>query len=238
MNKWGTDAAEGADSAAAADAAASADAAAGAELSALQDRLVRELRRAVHDRHHAWRTPTLATVDAQGLPQARTVVLRACDEHAVSMTVFTDARSPKVRELQQHPGASLLFWSTRLQMQLRVQVKAQVMLDGPLVDAAWNRVKQGPAAADYLAPTAPGSVWPAGSDGGAREPAAKPQGLCAPQAVSVPQPVSDAHHLAVLQFHARQWDWLELRREGHRRAAWVAEDTDPPRWAPGCWLQP
>ena len=48
-------------------------------LEELPARLWSELVRASRDRHHGWRLPVLATVDPQGSPQARTVVLRGAD---------------------------------------------------------------------------------------------------------------------------------------------------------------
>ncbi len=114
-------------------------------------RLWQELSRAPHDRHHEWRTPTLAT---QGLgnngPQARTVVLRQADAPAYNLRVFTDARSPKCAELVAQPMAQLTFWSKRLNWQLRVSALTTIELEGERVSAAWERIKQSPARADYL----------------------------------------------------------------------------------------
>ena len=42
----------------------------------IRERVWVELERAVHDRHHEWRTPALATVGKDGSPNARTVVRR------------------------------------------------------------------------------------------------------------------------------------------------------------------
>ena len=58
------------------------------------------LQRAPLDKHHDWRTPVLATVDGQGRPQARTVVLRHADRATQTLVFFTDARSPKCAELR------------------------------------------------------------------------------------------------------------------------------------------
>jgi len=67
-------------------------------------RLWQELSRAPHDRHHEWRTPTLAT---QGLgnngPQARTVVLRQADAPAYNLRVFTDHVLRNVQNLWRNP---------------------------------------------------------------------------------------------------------------------------------------
>jgi pyridoxamine 5'-phosphate oxidase len=169
-------------------------------LSSLASRVWQGLARAPHDRHHDWRTPVLATQGLGGEPQARTVVLRQVDVASWTLTVFTDARSPKCAELSAQPAAQLVFWSARLGWQLRVPVRAVVLESGSVVSEAWTRMRQSRAAADYLSVEAPSPL----ADGG--------------EASSVSPASTDTHHFAVLQFQATEIDWLELHREGHRRA--------------------
>lgn len=161
----------------------------------IRHRIWIELQRATVDRHHEWRTPVLATSGLEGLPQARTVVLRTADATAAQLGFFTDRRSPKVDELRAAPMATLVFWSKRLNWQLRVRVGTQVHVDGPRVDAAWARVSQSAAAGDYLAPRAPGSAL---------------NGLTVN--------ANETHQLAVVTAQIEHIDWLELASEGHRRA--------------------
>lgn len=165
------------------------------------DEVCRALVRAGVDRHHEWRTPVLATVDALGCPQVRTVVLRRVMQQGRVVEVYTDARTPKVAELQAQPAAALLFWSRRLSLQLRFHALAEVFTRGPEVDAAWSAMAQAPSAGDYLAPAAPGSPLRRVAEA----PAPQPEGM---------------HHLAVLRFRAQSWDVLSLDRAGHRRWAW------------------
>ena len=171
----------------------------------IRHRIGQELQRATTDRHHEWRTPMLATVDADHRPQARTVVLRQADAALSQLHIFTDSRSPKVAELTASPHAMLVFWSTRLSWQLRVRAQAAVQRSGPQVDAAWSRVSQSAAAGDYLSAHAPGDVlpnadWISTPDAGLKRP----------------------HHLAILTFQVQDIDWLELARSGHRRAVFSA----------------
>lgn len=165
----------------------------------LPQRLWAELVRAGHDRHHGWRLPVLATVDPQGAPQARTVVLRAAHAASGELVCYTDRRSPKVAHLRADARGVLVFWCARLSWQLRAQVRITVEEEGPRVQAAWARVAGQPGARDYLAPAPPGSA------------VAQP-GLAGE---------TDApHHLAVLSARVEALDWLELdRRHGPRRAA-------------------
>jgi len=170
-------------------------------------RIWTELQRATVDRHHEWRTPVLATICPQGVPQARTVVLRGADANASQLIFFTDSRSHKVTELRAAPAAVFVFWSKRLSWQLRVQVQSQVHIAGARVEEAWARVSQSAAAGDYLAARAPGSALHQA-------------------AASEPGP----HHLAVVTADVVQMDWLDLAREGHRRARVVGNTLD--------WLVP
>ena len=116
----------------------------------IRERVWAELGRAVHDRHHEWRTPVLATVGKGGSPSARTVVLRHADAKLQNLHFYTDRRSPKTAELLHQPAALLVFWSKRLNWQLRVQAEMAVQTSGPQVDSVWERVSQSAAAGDYL----------------------------------------------------------------------------------------
>ena len=168
----------------------------------LADRVWRELTRAPHDRHHDWRTPILAT---QGMgqtgPQARTVVLREADANRWQLQIYTDARTPKCAELVAQPKAQLIFWSKRLNWQLRVSAVATVDTASPAVGAAWEKVRQSRAASDYLSPLPPGHVQTEGDA----------------DADDLDRSLQ-AHHLAILSFKATAMDWLALRKDGHRRA--------------------
>ena len=55
-----------------------------------------ELTRAVHDKHHEWRTLVLATVakvDGELTTDARNVVLREVNAGAKQLVIYTDARA-------------------------------------------------------------------------------------------------------------------------------------------------
>ena len=161
----------------------------------LRQRLWQELQRAAVDRHHEWRTPVLATTGLDGLAHARTVVLREVRRPQAQLLIYTDARSPKASELLTQPQATVLCWSKRLNWQLRLQLRFQVLQGDAEANAAWERVRQSPSANDYLAGRAPGSAL-----AGAQE-----------ALLETPQ-------IAVLRGEVLSMDWLELGRAGHRRA--------------------
>jgi pyridoxamine 5'-phosphate oxidase len=172
---------------------------------AIRERIWQELTRCTVDRHHEWRTPVLATIGLDGTPQARAVVLRQASEATQSLIIFTDRRTPKVAELAAQPAGMLTFWSKRLGWQCRIALKVKVLVDGPEVDAAWERMSRSAAAKDYLAAKAPGS--PIISDGSSEETNAS----------------LTAHHLALLSGQISSIDWLELGQSAHRRIRFMSD---------------
>lgn len=63
---------------------------------------------------------TLATVDAQGQPKARTVLLKGFSEE-LGWVFYTNYTSDKGLELSGNPRCSLLFWWELLERQVRVE---------------------------------------------------------------------------------------------------------------------
>jgi len=61
---------------------------------------------------------TLATATRDGAPSARVVLLKGYDERG--FVFFTDYRSQKGTELEQNPQASLVFFWTELERQVRI----------------------------------------------------------------------------------------------------------------------
>ena len=70
---------------------------------------------------------TVATVGADGRPSARIVLLRQWD--ARGFVFFTNYESRKGEELAVHPHAALLFWWGALERQVRIEGRAERVLD-------------------------------------------------------------------------------------------------------------
>lgn len=177
----------------------------------IRNQIWKELTRSVNDKHHAWRTPVLSTASIDAGVNSRTVVLRGANESENHLLIYTDARSTKVSELEKNSQAFVVFWSPRLHWQLRVKVNISIYTTGPLVDHRWERVSQSAAASDYISPSAPGSQLVTDLE-------------------SVNTDNSSGHHFAVLVAHICEMDWLELSRNGHRRAKIIDNSWD--------WLTP
>jgi hypothetical protein len=153
---------------------------------------------------------TLATVaaSADGVqPEARSVVLRDCDRDARRLLVYTDARSAKAHQAERRPQGVLVLWSAALGWQLRLNVTLVLHTGGLQVSSRWAQLQLTPAAQDYMAPLPPGTP------------------LADPAAIT---PERDSRgHFAVLECQVQSTDWLELHREGHRRARFGADGA---RW--------
>lgn len=74
---------------------------------------------------------TLSTVDAQGMPRARVLILKAVDSNGWHFAV--SSVSQKGRDLAAHPAAALTFYWPALVRQVRIA--GAVVSDGPLASA-------------------------------------------------------------------------------------------------------
>lgn len=70
---------------------------------------------------------TVATVDLDGGPDARMLLLKGCDERG--FVFYTNLESPKAQALRKDPRAALcFFWATR-EKQVRIRGRAAVVSD-------------------------------------------------------------------------------------------------------------
>jgi len=70
---------------------------------------------------------SLATVNTDGLPSLRMVLLKGCDERG--FVFFTNFESRKGANLLENPNAALLFHWKSLRRQLRVEGRVEVVTD-------------------------------------------------------------------------------------------------------------
>lgn len=185
-----------------------------------------KLCRGVADRRHPFHLPTLATVGADDLPQARTVVLRWCDEDERTLGFHTDRRSPKVAQLIRRPSCAWLFYDPGDRVQLRVTCSASVHTDDAVADAAWARTHI-MSRRCYLAPNPPSQPSDALSS---NLPDWASDGALTSENTA---PARD--YFAVVRTAVIEIDWLLLHHAGHRRARF--------RFGPGAeieatWMHP
>ena len=109
------------------------------ELGSLYDHAWQRLQRGVHDRHAPARHPTLATVSPDGLPKARTVVLRAADKLQARLEIHTNLHSSKIADLMARPVAALHVWDNGSRLQIRAEAEVEIA-SGAAVADTWARV--------------------------------------------------------------------------------------------------
>ena len=124
------------------------------QLGTLSAQVWMRIMRGVGDRHAPARHPTLATVSPEGLPEVRTVVLRAADPGAGTLDIHTDLRSAKVAALLATPRAELHIWDASAHLQIRIAATVSI-LTGALVADIWARVPD-PSRQSYGTMPAPG----------------------------------------------------------------------------------
>lgn len=160
-----------------------------------------ELVRSNADQRHPFRFFYLATTGTY--PEIRTVVKRDFSQEHWDIVFFTDARSPKVTQIKNAGKVSALFYHPKKQLQLRMKGDAQLIgPDQEAYAAYFDRVRQSPAARDYMALHPPGTEID--------EDAALTFG-------------NELHFLAV-RILPRYLDVLQLGKEKHVRMAYVRRD--------------
>jgi pyridoxine/pyridoxamine 5'-phosphate oxidase len=207
------------------------------DLHASLDEAWRLLLDAPANRHNPLHTPVVATLNAQGQPTQRVMVLRGVDRAARCFRFHTDWRSTKAQLLRQEeplipPFASVLGYHAHSKIQLRLEGTVQVHQEGALVDAAWESSKPNSRRC-YLAELGSGT------------PSQSPtSGLNAHWEAHFPtleQSEPGRAHFAILLFYATRLEWHYLAHQGHRRALFTWENVphagEGGQWQ-GTWLVP
>lgn len=83
-------------------------------------------------------TVCVGTVNEIGEATLRTVVNRKVDERQKTIFIHTDVRSQKFKHLQKDNRVSLLFYNTRLKIQLAIKAKVILHTDDQLADDNWK----------------------------------------------------------------------------------------------------
>jgi len=179
--------------------------------------------RGANDRRHGFHLPVVATVRADGTPDARTVVLRDAERASRSLWFHTDRRAGKLDQLTM--GLSWVFYDARRRLQVRVR-GAGSLADATTTEARWAASTRA-ARKCYLVQPAPGTEVDAHTSGhhGALD------GPVVPTEDQLP-PARD--HFAVVVGRVEQLEVLRTLREGHQRAGFTFDGTD---WS-GTWLVP
>jgi pyridoxine/pyridoxamine 5'-phosphate oxidase len=183
-----------------------------------------ELAHAVVKRQHAFHTPTFVSLDLDGAPVARTVVMRAVSTERAEIRCHTDRRSPKIREITRDPRVSWHFYAPELKLQLRLKASATAHFDDQVADDAWAKSSLSSRRC-YLAPSSPGAECAQPSPN-------LPEHLLG-RVPTLEESLPGRENFSVISTTVDEMDWLWLAADGHRRARFMRVDTE---WR-GTWLE-
>ena len=189
------------------------------DLAACRAELWRLLAEGVGDRHSAFHTPALATVDPHGRPRVRAVVLRAVDPDAGTLRFHCDRRTEKAAEIAAAGVAALQAYDPAQKIQIRIDGTAELHTDDALAESAWTGSQARSRVCYGIAP-GPGTAL---AEGGAYT---QPD---ADEALRVGR-----ENFAAVTVQAERLEFLYLHHGGHRRARWLRGDAG---WVE-TWLAP
>lgn len=195
-------------------------------LEAVYARIWMNLSSAVHRPDHGWHWPALGTTDSDGVPQMRTVVLRATDRESASLVSFTDHRSRKCRQITETPVVTWLFRDASLRAQLRVLTRTRLHRDDQTADDHWNAATL-QSRRSYLATLPSGVV--------STDPTVNLPEHLRDRAPTQEEVVAGRHNFAVIHSKIESMEWLLLGQRGNLSARFhISGDGS----VDGNWLTP
>lgn len=167
--------------------------------------LFRALASGAGSRKSPMHTPVVGTADGD----LRIMVLREFEEDNHTLRFHTDARSPKVAAIGANDAVSVLAYDAEAKVQIRMRGTGRIEHDSALSDDKWHQSTTF-ARRCYLTKAAPSSPSDAPTSG-------------LPEWAEGIQPTEDQiapgrTNFAVLLVQVREYDWLYLSNDGHRRA--------------------
>ena len=108
------------------------------------------------DKKSPARHPTFVTSSIDGFPNARTLVMRRCDQKNNKIEFHTDTASSKMFALRENPRAGIHIWLPKVQLQIQMEVIVQVKV-GDITIPYWRDVPTNSRVAYGTIPT-PGTT--------------------------------------------------------------------------------
>ena len=91
------------------------------------------------DKKSPARYPTFVTSSADGLPNARTLVMRRSDRKNNQIEFHTDTASSKMLDLEVNPRAGIHIWLPKVQLQIQMNIVVEVKV-GDITIPNWRDV--------------------------------------------------------------------------------------------------
>ncbi|MFT4806371.1 MAG: pyridoxamine 5'-phosphate oxidase [Psychroserpens sp.] len=162
----------------------------------------RELVNGHSKKRHPFRYFVLAT-NENGKPMQRTVVLRKTLLD-LSLVFYTDNRTQKIKDIQNNPECSALFYNPKKLLQIRVEGKAELITDEGQIATYWHTIQES-SKKDYTTNIAPGTPIknPDNVDYNPKE-----------------------NHFCPVKLIPNTIEYLQLKRPNHLRILFSRIDTD------------
>ncbi len=170
-----------------------------------------ELKRATADKKHPFRYFVLASVYEKQVYQ-RTLALRSIDTKQY-IWAYTDFRTPKIKQLQENPQVSLLFFHPKKWLQIRIEAFTKIHYQDEATATLWKNISTH-AQKDYTTLLPPGTAIN--------------------NLEEVTHSEESKSYFCRLAFIPQNIEILQIRREGHLRAKFELQNTE---WK-GTWLVP
>jgi pyridoxamine 5'-phosphate oxidase len=161
------------------------------------------LRQGTINRKSGFHHPVLATVDAEGRPKSRVVILREAEAARQILRFNADIRTLKWNEISAQPAVSLTFYDVTEKTQLRVEGRARLHTSDAVSRLAWDQ-SQPMSRIGYCAMPGPGAA------------------IQSPEDFSLPKQNDDSSagraHFGTINVEVSSIEWLYLKVRGNRRA--------------------
>ena len=108
------------------------------------------------DKKSPARHPTFVTSSIDGFPNARTLVMRRCDQKNKQIEFHTDTASQKMSTLKENPRAGIHIWLPKVQLQIQMDVIVEIKV-GDITIPYWRNVPTNSKVAYGTIPS-PGNV--------------------------------------------------------------------------------
>ncbi len=181
--------------------------------------------RGAADRRSAFHTPVVGSVEIDGTPEQRVMVLRKTDRANATLRFHTDRRSSKAAQITANNAVSIVGYDPGAKIQLRASGAATLIDTGPFADEAWATTSVS-GRRSYLTTLAPGSVSEIATSG---------LSIAFERAVpTAAESEAGRANFAIVPIVLNSLEWLHLASTGHRRAVFRRAGDD---WT-GEWLIP
>ena len=159
-------------------------------------------------------TPVLSTLDANGFPSSRCMVLRAVNREERTLVFHTDNRSNKISEISTCSKVSVLFYEPRKKIQLRLQCDLSISTKDFRSKDRWDGMQE-MSRLCYKSEPPPG------------------------EEIDTPESLGYSgegfSNFALLEAKVERLEWLYLSSKGNRRAFFEWTKSGKEQWA---WLVP